>query len=113
MLKIKSLNTSSKAFDKDFNKFINKRIFRSEKVQNKVNLILKDILLNGDRALLKYTKKYDNYDAKKIKNLKVSQKEINNSFKIISKEDLSAIKFAAKNIYKFSNLQKNKRLEIF
>ena len=108
MLKIKSLNTSSKAFDKDFNKFINKRIFRSEKVQNKVNLILKDILLNGDRALLKYTKKYDNYDAKKIKNLKVSQKEINNSFKIISKEDLSAIKFAAKNIYKFSNLQKIK-----
>ena len=71
MLKIKSLNTSSKAFDKDFNKFINKRIFRSEKVQNKVNLILKDILLNGDRDLLKYTNKYDNYDAKKIKNLKV------------------------------------------
>ena len=64
--------------------------------------------MNGDRALLKYTKKYDNYDAKKIKNLKVSQKEINNSFKIISKEDLSAIKFAAKNIYKFSNLQKIK-----
>lgn len=68
-----------------------------------VEKIAKDVKLNGDKAVFKYAKKYDNYTAYKVK---VDESEIIDSENKISKELKNAIDYAVANIEKFHLKQK-------
>ncbi len=68
-----------------------------------VEKIVKDVKLNGEKAVLKYAKMYDNYTSNKIK---VDESEIIESEKKISKELKNAIDYAAVNIKKYHLKQK-------
>lgn len=68
-----------------------------------VEKIVIDVKLNGDKAVMKYAKKYDNYTAYKVK---VDESEIIDSENKISKELKNAIDYAAANIEKFHFKQK-------
>ena len=70
---------------------------------NLVTNILEDIRKNGDFAVLKYNKKFDNNNSK---NFIVSKKQIKQAYAQIDKEKLNALKFAAKNIKFFAKEQK-------
>ena len=56
---IKSLNTNSKKFDKELNKFLNLRIKNINLRNSKVFKIVDDVKKNGDKALIKYEKKFN------------------------------------------------------
>ena len=68
-----------------------------------VKKIITDVKKNGDKALKKYTKQFDNVELDQIT---ISGIEIENAYKKASKEELVAIKEAAENIKKFARKQK-------
>lgn len=67
-----------------------------------VQPILNDIKSNGLESVLKYSKKFDGFNSKKIK---VTAKEFENSEKLVSSRFKKAVKVALNNIKKFHKLQ--------
>ena len=66
---IKILNTKSKKFDKDLNSFLNLRIKKINFRNSKVFKIVDDVKKNGDKALIKYEKKFNANSKINISNL--------------------------------------------
>lgn len=60
-----------------------------------VKKIMEDVQINGDRAVNKYTKKFDRVSTN---NLKISANEISNAYKKVNKKYLLALNQAIKNI---------------
>tara|TARA_B100000989_G_scaffold292870_1_gene269428 strand:+ start:3129 stop:4427 length:1299 start_codon:yes stop_codon:yes gene_type:complete len=85
--------------------FLNKRKSIQKKQKLVVNKIIKDVKKNGDKAILKYEKKFSKI---KIKSNKIyfSNKEINKISKKIDKKTRQAIDLAYKRIKKFHSKQK-------
>jgi histidinol dehydrogenase len=74
-------------------------------VNSIVKSIIKDVKKNGDKAIIKYEKKFNN-------NLTIipNPKQINKSIKGLDKKVKKAIDLAYKRIYKFHSLQKFKNI---
>ncbi len=72
-----------------------------------VKSILKDVKEKGDKALFEYTKKFDGFDLNKD-NILVSKKEIEDAYKKVSPELLSAMRNAKDNIRNYHEMQKQK-----
>ncbi|MCY6482880.1 histidinol dehydrogenase [Clostridium aestuarii] len=79
---------------------------RANTVQSDVSIvvekILKDIKVNGDNAVLNYTKKFDSQN---ITNLKVSKEEIKNAYTKVDDEFVNALKLAKENIKSYHKKQ--------
>ena len=75
---------------------------RLDAVKNIVDEIFTNVELEGDKALINYTNKFDKVD---LNNLIISYKTINNSENYISKDLKESIDIAFKNIYKFHKNQ--------
>ena len=67
-----------------------------------VKKIIKDVKKNGDKAVSKYTALFD---GAKLKNFKVSKKEIRVAYKKIDKKTVTALKKAISNIKNFAKEQ--------
>ena len=63
-----------------------------------VQSIIKDIERNGDKALLKYVKKFENSKAQ-IKDIVLSKKQLANAYQSLSLKDKRALKLAHQRIY--------------
>lgn len=72
-------------------------------IQNVVEKIINDVKRGGDKAVKKYTEKFDSI---KLKSLSIDKNEIDSSAKKAGKEFLKAMKLAAKRIRAFHELQK-------
>jgi len=70
-----------------------------------VKAIIEDIKKNGDKALLKYVKKFENSKAT-IKNIKLSKQDLKRAYNSISRQDKEALKLAYKRIYYYHTKQK-------
>jgi len=77
----------------------------SPEIERRVVAILGDVKINGDAAVLKYTKAFDRLDTKR---LRVLPKEISKYAAMADKEVLKALKIAAKRIKTFHEKQKEK-----
>ena len=102
---MKILNSNNKNFDKNLDSLL---LQRKKKVQSNsvsVSGIIKDVKKNGDNALLKYEKKF-NQNNKIIP----SYKQINKSIKSLDVKVKKAIDLAYNRIYKFHSLQKFKNI---
>jgi len=80
-----------------------------ESIERTVNYIFKDIQLNGDAAVKKYARKYDNVD---LNDFFVSSEEIELSKNLVSNELKMAIELAKSNIEKFHKAQITKSIRI-
>lgn len=82
---------------------------RAENFNGDVSKIVEDIVndvrINGDEALLKYTRKFDS-DKVNTKNMLVSRLEIEEAYKSVDSEFIEAIKTAEENIKAFHEKQK-------
>lgn len=106
----------------EIEEYISKINLRSENIQkdveNKVSTILKDIKIEGDNALIRYTKLYDTPTITE-KDLIVKKEDIVEAYKKVDKKVIEALKEAKKNIEEFHfNQKKNswfvpKEKEIF
>lgn len=89
---------------------INKRtVFENEELSAICKEVFNSIAKSGDKALLEYTKKYDNVD---IEQLIVSDKEIKEASEQVSEKLKEAIKLAKDNIWKFHQQQEFKTVKV-
>ncbi len=102
---MKILNSKSKKFDKSLDNFL---LQRKKKIQSgsvSVTNIIKDVKKNGDKALLKYEKKFNQNNT-----IIPSSKQITKSINSLDKKVKKAIDTAYNRIYKFHSLQKFKNI---
>ena len=102
---MKILNSTINNFDNSLNKLL---LQRNKKVQSSsisVTNIIKDVKKNGDKALLKYEKKFN-----QNKTIVPTSNQINNSIKSLDQKVKKAIDIAYDRIYKFHSLQKFKNI---
>jgi len=79
------------------------------KTRTVVEETLKNIEINGDSAVRKLSKKFDNYAPE---NFKLSEKEISDLIASLSDRELSDIKFAQEQVRNFAQAQRDSMLDI-
>ena len=102
---VKILNSSKKNFIHELDNLLSSR---KKKVQSSfvnVKNIIKDVKKNGDKALLKYEKRFNNNST-----IVPTSKQISSSIKSLDKKVKQAIDIAYNRIYKFHSLQKFKNI---
>ncbi|MDB3888412.1 histidinol dehydrogenase [Candidatus Pelagibacter sp.] len=102
---MKILNDNSKTFDRNLDQLLLKR---KKKIQTKsvsVSKVIKDVRKNGDKALLKYEKKFNKNSV-----IIPSSKKISKLITNLDKKVKQAIDLAYTRVYKFHSLQKFKNI---
>ena len=102
---MKILNSKSKNFDKLLNNLLSKRKKKLKASSVSVTKIINDVKKNGDRAVLKYERKFNKNNI-----IVPSAKQRNKSIKSLDKKVKKAIDEAYSRIYKFHSLQKFKNI---
>jgi histidinol dehydrogenase len=102
---IKILNSKNKDFDKILDKILFKRRTKINLNSAPVNQIIQDVKKNGDKAILKYEKKFNKNNI-----IIPSSKKISKIIKSLDKKVKKAIDLAYNRIYKFHSLQKYKNI---
>jgi len=102
---MKILNSNNKSFDKVLDNILIKRKYKIKSSLISVTGIINDVKKNGDKALLKYEKKFN-----LNKTIIPSAKQILRSIKSLDKKVKKAIDLAYSRIYKFHSFQKFKNI---
>ncbi len=102
---MKILNSNNKSFDKVLDNILIKRKYKIKSSLISVTGIINDVKKNGDKALLKYEKKFN-----LNKTIVPSAKQISRSIKSLDKKVKKAIDLAYSRIYKFHSFQKFKNI---
>ena len=102
---MKSLTIKNKNFDKSLESLLNKRRAKLKSSSVSVSNMIKDVKKNGDKALLKYEKRFNKNNV-----IVPTSTQINNSIKTLDKKVKQAIDAAYNRIYKFHSLQKFKNI---
>jgi histidinol dehydrogenase len=102
---MKILNSNSRNFDTNLNRLLSKRRKKVQTNSISVSSIIKDVKKNGDKALLKYEKKFNKNNV-----IVPNSKQISKSIKFLNREVKKAIDLAYNRIYKFHSLQKFKNI---
>ena len=102
---MKILNSKSKNFDKLLDILLSKRKNKLKSSSVSVTKIINDVKKNGDKALLKYERRFNKNNI-----IVPSVKQINKSIKSLDKKVKKAIDDAYNRIYKFHSLQKFKNI---
>ena len=102
---IKILDSKIKNFDVALDKLLSKRKNKVQLNSVSVTKIIKDIKKNGDKAVLKYEKRFNKNNI-----IIPSSKQIAKSIKSLDKKVKKAIDLAYNRIYKFHSLQKFKNI---
>ena len=96
---------------KNFSDFLKKLSRRGEagfeRVEGPVREILRQVQERGDRALLEFTRKYDDWSASP-KTLLASSAEVRAALKALTREEWKALKLSARRIENFHELQKQR-----
>ena len=100
---MKILKLSSRELDKIYNRGLMKK----RRVEEKVRKIIDDVRLNGDEAVIKYTKKFDKVKLS-AKQLRISEAEISGAYQNIATDFASTLKIVIENITKFYKKQLKK-----
>ena len=102
---MKILNSNSKNFDKSLDNLLSKRKKKLKASSVSVTKIINDVKKNGDKALLKYERRFNKNNI-----IVPSVKQINKLIKSLDKKVKKAIDDAYARIYKFHSLQKFKNI---
>ena len=102
---MKILNSKSKNFDKLLENLLSQRKKKIESDSVSVTNIIKDVKKNGDKALLKYEKRFNQNNI-----IIPSSKQIKKSINSLDIKVKKAIDTAYNRIYKFHSLQKFKNI---
>ena len=104
---MKIIKSWENGFDEALNRIVNRgRIGRAD-VEASVRNIINQVREKGDEAVIKFTKKFDNYHLSP-ENIKVSGEEIENAYASIDKKILEHLKLTAERIKKFHEHQVEK-----
>ena len=102
---IKVLDSKTKNFDETLNRLLSQRKKKIYLSSVSVTKIIKDVQKNGDKAILKYEKKFNKNNI-----VNPSSNQINRSIASLNVKVKKAIDLAYNRIYKFHSLQKFKNI---
>ena len=102
---MKILSDNKKNFDKTLDKFLFQRNKKVRSNSISVTNIIKDVKKNGEKALIKYEKKFNKNNI-----IFPSSKQISKSIKFLDNKVKKAIDLAYSRIYKFHSFQKFKNI---
>lgn len=97
-----------KLYSKEFEKLCNRYNNRNKRVADSVTKIIEDVRLNGDDAVIKYTRKFDKVKLSP-KQLKVTESEASGAFQDIDSEFIAELKNIIDNVTKFYKKQVKNR----
>jgi histidinol dehydrogenase len=93
---MKSVKVGSRAFEK----IVERSSLGKDRVRKKVSRILEDVKKDGDKALIRYTRCFDNVDLRR-REIKVSEAEISGAYQNLKPGILETLKAVIQNINKF------------
>lgn len=96
---------SAEISEETISNFIPRTITQLDEIKDDVLKIINEVKLNGDNAVIKFTKKFDKVELK-ASELQVSEEEINSAYDKIDIKLLESLKHAKKNLIKFHQAQK-------
>ncbi len=102
---MKLIRTDSRGFAKVRSQLLSRGVTYGKSIESAVNRIINDVRGNGDKALIKYTKKFDRVSLIPA-TLQVDQKAIKEAYYRVSPADVEDLKYAASRIRKFHGHQK-------
>ena len=102
---MKLIRTDSRGFAKVRSQLLSRGVTYGKSIESAVNRIINDVRVNGDKALIKYTKKFDRVSLTPA-TLQVDQKAIKEAYYRVSPVDVEDLKYAASRIRKFHGHQK-------
>jgi len=79
-------------------------LHNNSSVNSLVKSIIEDVKKNGDKAILKYVRKFENPKAT-LENIKFSKKQLREAYDLISAKQKNALKLAYKRIYFYHSKQ--------
>src|SRR6267378_1946712 len=100
MLKIARLSTAGRNFDRQLEKLIAFDTTFAKDVEDRVKQICEDVRKRGDAAVLKYTKRFDRVDRKRVAALELSQKVLHSALARLDHTQRSALEQAAARVRK-------------
>ncbi len=102
---MKIFNGNKKGFDKKLDQLLSIRKNKINSGSKSVTKIIKDVKDNGDKALMKYEKKFN-----KNNTIAPSSKKISKLIRSLDKRVKRAIDIAYNRIYKFHSFQRSKNI---
>ncbi len=94
------LNADDPGFGSDLERLLTQRSGSMQRVDAPVRAIIDDVIANGDEALLRYTRKFDRFDAT-AETLRVTDAEIDKAVSTVPAATLQALELAARRIEAF------------
>ncbi len=92
-------------FKDQLNAYLKREMLVSDEIFQQVREIIQNVKINGNRAVVDYTNKFDNFSVDSLEDLFVSQKQLEKSFNRISVAQRDALEHAANRIEKYHERQ--------
>ena len=92
---IRILNSNENSFDNELERLLSFDSGQSKILFEKVETILNSVKKNGDKALIEYSSKFDNYTVSSISELEVPKETLKDAYSSISFSERSALNTAA------------------
>ncbi|HET7200215.1 MAG TPA: histidinol dehydrogenase, partial [Burkholderiales bacterium] len=102
---LRRLSTARPGFDRQLAKLIAFDTTFDKEVEDRVKKICEDVRRRGDAAVLKYTKRFDRVDRKRVAALELSQKVLQDSLRRLDRKQRSALEQAAARIRRYHRQQ--------
>ena len=105
---INKLSSADINFKKQLDTLLDRKYLFNKKTINDVENIMKNVRINGDSALLKYSIYFDKVKAKNINDLLIKPQKFEDAFNSLNYKEKNALKIAARRIKKYHQKQKQK-----
>ncbi len=106
IIAIKRLFTADSEFETDLANCLDREMLVADGITETVSSILRDVRKSGDAAVVKYTNKFDRFQAVSMDDLLVSKNQLQASLDNISDTQRKALNHAAERIQKYHEKQK-------
>lgn len=95
---------SDQISEESISNFIPRTTTQLDEIKEDVQNIINEVKVNGDKAIIRFTKTYDNVELDKSE-IRVTEDEITDAYEKIDKKLLEALRYAKKNLIKFHKAQ--------
>lgn len=99
------MRTSESHFDQEFAEYVHKNVPDSRAIQDEVTDIIRNVVDNGDSAILDYTAKFDDLKVDSIKDLEVVERELQECWNNLTKSQQAMLQLGAQRIRTYHEKQ--------
>lgn len=106
ILAINRLDSSDAAFEAQLERLLDRNILGDERLNGVVHDIVQDVRVHGDAAVLKYTRRFDGFEADSMADLSVNREQMQACLDALPERQAQALRTAAERIQRYHEKQK-------